>query len=97
MECRVISEDVIAIGYQRFFTPNGDGNNEYWNIIGGELYPDSQVFIYDRYGKFLKQMSSISKGWDGTMNGISLPESDYWFKYSYSDNQTITGHFTLKR
>ena len=97
LECRVISEDVIAIGYQRFFTPNGDGNNEYWNIIGGELYPDSQVFIYDRYGKFLKQMSSTSKGWDGTMNGISLPESDYWFKYSYSDNQTITGHFTLKR
>eukprot|EP01093_Parvamoeba_rugata_P011234 TRINITY_DN3089_c0_g2_i1.p2 TRINITY_DN3089_c0_g2~~TRINITY_DN3089_c0_g2_i1.p2 ORF type:complete len:591 (+),score=140.93 TRINITY_DN3089_c0_g2_i1:3810-5582(+) len=97
LECRVISEDVIAIGYQRFFTPNGDGNNEYWNIIGGELYPDSQVFIYDRYGKFLKQMSSTSKGWDGTMNGISLPESDYWFKYSYSDNQIITGHFTLKR
>lgn len=97
LECRVISEDVIAIGYQRFFTPNGDGNNEFWNIIGGELYPDSQVFIYDRYGKFLKQMNPNSKGWDGTINGISLPESDYWFKYVYSDNQRITGHFTLKR
>ncbi|CAN0582691.1 unnamed protein product, partial [Ectocarpus sp. 12 AP-2014] len=97
LECRVISEDVIAIGYQRFFTPNGDGNNEFWNIIGGELYPDSQLFIYDRYGKFLKQMNPSSKGWDGTINGISLPESDYWFKYVYSDNQRITGHFTLKR
>ncbi|WP_300027091.1 T9SS type B sorting domain-containing protein [uncultured Maribacter sp.] len=97
LECRVISEDVIAIGYQRFFTPNGDGNNEFWNIIGGEMYPDSQVFIYDRYGKFLKQMNPNSKGWDGTINGISLLESDYWFKYIYSDNQRITGHFTLKR
>jgi len=97
LECRVISEDVIAIGYQRFFTPNGDGNNEFWNIIGGEMYPDSQVFIYDRFGKFLKQMNPNSKGWDGTINGISLPESDYWFKYVYSDNQRITGHFTLKR
>jgi len=97
LECRVISEGVIAIGYQRFFTPNGDGNNEFWNIIGGELYPESQLFIYDRYGKLLKQISPNSKGWDGTSNGISLPESDYWFKYTYSENQIITGHFALKR
>ncbi|WP_321827244.1 T9SS type B sorting domain-containing protein [Maribacter dokdonensis] len=96
-ECRVLSEDIIAIGYQRFFTPNGDGNNEFWNIIGGELYPESQVFIYDRYGKLLKQISPTSKGWDGLYNGVSLPESDYWFKYIYGNNEVITGHFTLKR
>jgi len=97
LECRVLSEEVVAIGYQRFFTPNGDGNNEFWNIIGGELYPESQLFIYDRYGKLLKQINPNSKGWDGTFNGTSLPESDYWFKYTYSENQIITGHFALKR
>ncbi|WP_036150988.1 T9SS type B sorting domain-containing protein [Maribacter forsetii] len=97
LECRILSEDIIAIGYQRFFTPNGDGNNEFWNIIGGELYPESQLFIYDRYGKLLKQINPNSKGWDGTFNGTSLPESDYWFKYIYSENQIISGHFALKR
>ena len=97
LECRILSEEIIAIGYQRFFTPNGDGSNEYWNIIGGELHPDSQLYIYDRYGKFLKQISPNSKGWDGTSNGNPLPESDYWFKYRFIDNQVITGHFTLKR
>ena len=97
LECRILSEEIIAIGYQRFFTPNNDGNNEYWNIIGAELYPASQLFIYDRYGKFLKQISPNSKGWDGTSNGNPLPESDYWFKYRHTDNQVITGHFTLKR
>ena len=96
-ECRILSEEIIAIGYQRFFTPNGDGNNEFWNIIGSELYPGSQLFIYDRYGKFLKQLSADSKGWDGKSNGISLPESDYWFKYNYANNQVMTGNFTLKR
>ncbi|SEL84796.1 gliding motility-associated C-terminal domain-containing protein [Maribacter orientalis] len=96
-ECRILSEEIIAIGYQRFFTPNGDGNNEYWNIIGSELYPGSQLYIYDRYGKFLKQLSADSKGWDGKSNAISLPESDYWFKYNYANNQVMTGHFTLKR
>ncbi|TDS20875.1 gliding motility-associated-like protein [Maribacter caenipelagi] len=96
-ECRVLSEEILGIGYQRFFTPNGDGNNEYWNIIGGELYPESQLFIYDRYGKLLKQINSTSRGWDGLYNGVSLPESDYWFKYTYGNNEVITGHFTLKR
>ena len=96
-ECRILSEEIIAIGYQRFFTPNGDGNNEFWNIIGSQLYPGSQLYIYDRYGKFLKQLSAESKGWDGKSNGISLPESDYWFKYNYANNQVMIGHFTLKR
>ncbi|MEP2236884.1 MAG: T9SS type B sorting domain-containing protein [Maribacter sp.] len=97
LECRVLSEEFVAIGYQRFFTPNGDGSNEYWNIIGAELYPASRLFIYDRYGKLLKQISPTSKGWDGLYNGVSLPESDYWFKYIYGNNEVITGHFTLKR
>ena len=96
-ECRTITEDVTAIGYQRFFTPNGDGSNEYWNIIGGELYPESQLYIYDRYGKLLAQVDPNSRGWDGRLNGAPLPESDYWFSYSFSDDKTVTGHFSLKR
>ena len=97
LECRMLSEEIIAIGYQRFFTPNGDGNNEFWNIIGGELYPDSQLYIYDRYGKLLAQVSPNSNGWNGRLNGKPLPASDYWFNYQYANDQTMTGHFTLKR
>ena len=95
--CRTINKEVIALGFQKFFTPNGDGYNEFWNIIGAELYPASQLFIYDRYGKFITQLSPDSKGWDGRFNGKPLPASDYWFKYQYANDQTMTGHFTLKR
>ena len=95
--CRILSEEIIAIGYQRIFTPNGDGFNEYWNIIGRELYPESQLYIYDRYGKLLAQISPNFNGWDGRLNGRPLPASDYWFRYQYADDQTMTGHFTLKR
>lgn len=97
LECRILSEDIIAIGYQRFFTPNGDGANEFWNIIGTELYPDAELHIYDRYGKLIAQIAPNSQGWDGTMNGTPMTESDYWFQYSYGDNQVLTGHFSLKR
>ncbi len=95
--CRTLSTDIIALGYQKFFTPNGDGSNEHWNIIGAANFPYSQLFIFDRYGKLLSQVAPSSVGWDGTMNGTPLPESDYWFRYVYEDGKEFKGHFALKR
>lgn len=96
-ECRTITEEVTAMGYQRFFTPNGDGTNENWKMIGAEMYQDAQLYIYDRYGKLLKQLAYNSEGWDGTYQGQPMPASDYWFRFVYNQDQVYTGHFTLKR
>ena len=96
-ECRTLTEVIFVIGYQKFFTPNGDSINEYWNIIGAENYPASLVTIYDRYGKLIKQVSPTGEGWDGTYLGNPLPASDYWFKFEYDGGKVVTGHFTLKR
>ncbi|ASV30164.1 T9SS type B sorting domain-containing protein [Maribacter cobaltidurans] len=96
-ECRTITQDVTAMGYQRFFTPNGDGTNENWKIIGADLHQDAQLYIYDRYGKLLKQLAHNSEGWDGTYQGQPMPSSDYWFRFVYDQDQVYTGHFTLKR
>ncbi|MGP1994248.1 T9SS type B sorting domain-containing protein [Zobellia laminariae] len=95
--CRTISKEVIALGYQKFFSPNGDGSNDTWTVIGGNYYPDSEIYIYDRYGKLLQQVSPMSKGWDGIFNGLPLPESDYWFRYVFDSGKVFTGHFSLKR
>jgi hypothetical protein len=34
-----------------FFTPNGDGANDYWNLKGlnGSIYKNAKIFIFDRY------------------------------------------------
>jgi gliding motility-associated-like protein len=96
-ECRTITEEITVMGYQRFFTPNGDNVHEFWHIIGAEMHADAQLFIYDRYGKLLKQLPINSEGWDGTYLGQPMPASDYWFRFVYNQNQVFTGHFTLKR
>ena len=95
--CRTITEEIFVIGYQKFFTPNGDGTNEVWMVIGADKYPNSTLSIYDRYGKLLSQMPATATGWDGTYLGQPLPASDYWFRYDYEDGKSITGHFALKR
>ncbi len=92
---------VFASGYPKFFTPNGDGINDFWNIIALPNFSKSKLFIYDRYGKFIHQISSSNYGWDGTLNGDSLPATDYWFTVEYYDIsnnlQTYKSHFSLLR
>ena len=59
-----------------------------------------KIKIYDRYGKFLKQLSSYEQGWDGTYRGNTLPSTDYWFIVEYIENdqqKEFKSHFSLKR
>ena len=97
--CGVATLPISVIGHAKFFTPNGDGENDVWKIkgINSTFQPNSTIFIYDRYGKLIKQLSAKSDGWDGTFNGALLPTSDYWFKVYLQDGRQFMGHFTLKR
>ena len=101
--CGVGYATVFVIDYPKYFTPNGDGYHDTWNIVGVSDQFNAKIQIFDRYGKLLKEIRpSSGDGWDGTYNGALLPSSDYWFVLSY--NQLVTGepallnaHFTLKR
>ena len=100
--CGIGTKSVLVIDYPRFFTPNGDGYNDTWQIIGIDTRPLSTIYIFDRYGKLLKQLSPLSQGWDGTFNGKALPATDYWFTVKYEEPgteiiKTFRAHFSLKR
>ncbi len=100
--CGIGTKSVLVIDYPRFFTPNGDGYNDTWQIIGIDTRPLSTIYIFDRYGKLLKQLSPLSEGWDGTFNGKPLPATDYWFTVIYEEPgteiiKTFRAHFSLKR
>ena len=99
--CGSVTISVGVIDYPQFMTPNQDGYHDTWNIIGiANGDPTAKIYIFDRYGKLLKQLSTLSEGWDGSYNGSPMPSSDYWFRVEYTENDTkkeFTGHFTLKR
>ncbi|GIZ10473.1 T9SS type B sorting domain-containing protein [Flavobacterium sp. UMI-01] len=97
--CGFDSKIVYVIGAPQFFTPNGDGYNDYWNIEGIDSRFDSstRIHIYDRYGKFIQQLSPLDQGWDGTYISTHLPASDYWYTVILEDGRTAKGHFSLKR
>ncbi len=95
--CSTITIDVAMLYYPRFFTPNGDSYNDYWQIINGNFESNSTINIFDRYGKFLTSFMSDSIGWDGTVNGNPVPSNDYWFVFNREDGTVFKSHFSLKR
>jgi len=94
-------QDLTLDGFPKFFTPNGDGINDFWQFIPpanttGPL-PIGLIQIFDRYGTLVAQIDANTLGWDGTFNGKALPASDYWFQTQNSNSQMLQGHFALKR
>lgn len=111
-EHTIIVRDILAycgdfilttsiIKYPNFFTPNGDGQNDTWNIKNLAIdHPESIISIFDRHGKLIKQISPSGNGWNGTYNGNQLPSTDYWFTVNYiheGSEKIFKSHFTLKR
>jgi gliding motility-associated-like protein len=97
--CGIVNEIVSVIGFPKFFTPNGDGFHDTWQVYGVNVAAqfESVIYIFDRYGKLLKQLSPQSLGWDGTFNGQDLPSNDYWFHVKLQDGRVFKSHFSLKR
>lgn len=98
--CGSVSKVISVVGAPKFFTPNGDSYNDYWKILGVNpiFYPKSIVYIFDRYGKLLKEIPNGNDiGWDGTFNGQPMPGDDYWYVLHLDDGRIAKGHFALKR
>jgi gliding motility-associated-like protein len=100
--CGVDSIEVFVLGFPKFFTPNNDANNDAWQLKGlNNEIGKATVFIYDRYGKLMKQLDPRGEGWNGIFNGSKLPTSDYWFVAELVDLNGLPkiyrGHFSLIR
>jgi gliding motility-associated-like protein len=99
--CNPAPMNAVIINYPKYFTPNGDGYHETWNITHlKDTNPEAPIFIFDRMGKLIKEITPSTDGWNGMYNGEPLPSSDYWFTVDYSEKGTakiFKSHFSLKR
>lgn len=98
--CEIGRFEKTIVHYMKVFTPNNDGFNDSWQIIGVEQLKDASISIFNRYGKLIKQLHQNSRGWDGTFNGKLLSADDYWFKVVYKDEEDnskeFVSHFSLR-
>jgi gliding motility-associated-like protein len=96
----ITKSNILVINYSKYFTPNGDSYNDTWNIAELQDELGSKIFIFDRYGKLLKEIRPNGNGWDGNYNGQPMPSNDYWFVVEYTEqniSKKFKSHFSLKR
>jgi len=82
------------------FSPNGDGLNEYFVIRGLEVFPDNELFIFNRWGQLLFQAKSYRNDWDGkNKKGVDAPAGTYFaiLEIKSPEKITLTGYVDLRR
>jgi len=92
----ITSEDIPG-----FFTPNGDGINDTWDIpLISELYPEAVITIYNRAKKLIAEIKGAQIPWDGRDQNGNLLESGYYFyqiEFPRGNGRRITGYVTIFR
>jgi gliding motility-associated-like protein len=83
-----------VLGFPVAFSPNGDGQNEIWDIQA-QFNPTCMIAIFDGRGR--KVFEAMGENWDGTYNGSEAPEGTYYYVYSCPDAKPKTGSILLFR
>ncbi|WP_184542888.1 PKD domain-containing protein [Mucilaginibacter sp. FT3.2] len=80
------------------FSPNGDGNNDYWNIKHLDNYPNNTVEIFNRYGAKIFSSVGYAVPWDGRYKGSYLPPGTYYYIINPKNGRkVVAGNVTIIR
>jgi gliding motility-associated-like protein len=91
-------EVIVDIGIPNFFTPNGDGYNDTWEIPFLTVEPEAEISVFDRFGNLLVWYKAASGSWDGNSNGRKLPTGTYWYIIKVPGiHKPFKGSVTIKR
>jgi gliding motility-associated-like protein len=82
------------------FTPNGDGDNEFWYIPNAEFFPDINVVVINRWGDKVFEMKGYNnqdKVWYGKRSGKDLPIGTYYYIITMGGSKSQRGTVTIIR
>ena len=85
------------------FTPNGDGNNDFFEVFGNKkAWKQFEVQVFNRWGEKVYESGDMNFKWDGIYKGQPSPQAVYVYQIHlvYLDNYTdklYKGSVTLVR
>jgi gliding motility-associated-like protein len=79
------------------FSPNGDNNDDTWQIDNIEAYPNSRVVVFNRWGAKIFEAANYNRGseWRGTINGQPVPFGTYYYVITLGNGKSFTGPLTV--
>ena len=96
---RMTQPDMLAM--PNGFSPNGDGTNDNFVVMGIEAYLDNELMIYNRWGNIVYKKAGYQNEWNGdNTGGEALPDGTYFaiLKVIAGDEEIILkGYVDLRR
>ncbi|MDX1913101.1 MAG: gliding motility-associated C-terminal domain-containing protein [Saprospiraceae bacterium] len=70
-------------------SPNGDGRNDVWHIVGIEQFPQNEVQVFNRWGNqvYTRKGYTNNDPWNGQWNGKDLPDGPYYYIIDLGGNE----------
>lgn len=79
-------EEPGEIRIVNLLSPNGDGNNDFWDLSDLPELNTCHVTVYNRNGVVVFNTTDYQNDWDGTWEGKPLPEGTYFY-YIHCDSE----------
>ena len=85
------------------FSPNGDGINDNFTILGIEKFPNNNLLIFNRWGNMVHSEKGYKNSWNGmwSARGKNLPDGTYFYVFEYvnEDGETkkLNGYVQIHR
>lgn len=93
---RVTPDDELV--FYSAFTPNADGDNDFFYIGNIQKYPDNVLKIYNRYGQIIYTSAGYNNDWDGSYQGNNVPTGTYFYLlYTNTEKGNYSGSVTILR
>lgn len=97
----VITIDAVTSIYvPNTFTPNGDGNNDIFNVVGYNLQ-QAELSIFDKWGTLIYFTDDLTRGWDGEHKSNPVKTDTYIWKVrvidGFGEAHDYKGHVLLLR
>ena len=81
----------LKLAMPNTFTPNGDGTNDFFSVVGNAEARVVGFRIFNRWGQQVYNNEYPGRGWDGTFNGKPQPTEVYYYQIEV---QTPDGPWT---
>ncbi|MEL6865116.1 MAG: gliding motility-associated C-terminal domain-containing protein, partial [Bacteroidota bacterium] len=81
------------------FSPNDDGINDTFTILGIENFPNNRVYIFNRWGNevYVQRGYTQANAWDGRWKGNDLPDGTYFYVIEDGEGNKFSGYVQLHR
>lgn len=80
------------------FSPNGDGINDNFTILGVQNFPNNSILIFNKWGEKIFQQNGYDNSWSGEKDhGSALPEEEslYYYVFDNGEGKSYSGYVKI--